>query len=209
MPSTYTVGELTSMIKQMLKMDLSELGENSSTQNQYIWYYMTLAMWRFVSLAYIVRTSDTLTVSADGYVTFKRATTDIDDLYEQLRILDSSGSPVQKRTSWDAPAGWWRESINSQIHIKGIGTYTMQYKAYPTKVTGESQTLEWPATSYDLLMYQTCGMVKESKNYYEEANNYYSIADKLLPILAKSNIDAQGTTNGRPPNMQEVQYYRR
>lgn len=209
MPSTYTVGEITSMIKMLIKMDLAEIGENESTQNQYIWYYMTLAMWRYASLAFIVRESDPLVVTVDGYVTFKRATVDIDDLYEQLRVLNASGTEVNKRTSYASPIGWWRESINTQIHIKGAGTYTMQYKAYPAKVTSAAQVLEWPATSYDLLMHQTCGMILESKEYYEESNHHYAIVDKLIPVIIKANIDARGVTGGMPPSHFEAQYYRR
>lgn len=208
----FSVGELTSMIKKESKLNLAHLGNTATDQNTYIWYYITLAMWKYVSLAFVSRTSDALVVAANGYVTFKRNTADIDDLYEQLRILtpsEVSGTVVQKRTSFDAPAGWWRESANAQIHIKGAGTYVMQYKGYPAKATTEGQFLEWPSTSYDLLMFETIGKIKESLNDLEGAAQAYATADKLIPVLIKANADAQGTTGGRPPSHNEAQYYRR
>jgi hypothetical protein len=208
----YSVGELTSMIKKEARMNLALLGNTESDQNTYIWYYMTLAMWKYVSLAFVVRTSDALVVSADGFVTFKRSAVNIEDLYEQLRILtpdEATGTELTKRTSFAAGRGWWRESANSQIHIKGSGTYVMQYKAYPAKAAIADQILEWPATSYDLLMFETIGKIKESKDDAAGATAAYAVADKLIPILVKANADAQGTTGGRPPSMNEVSFYRR
>lgn len=206
----FSVGEITSQIKAMGRMNLAHLG-NSAAQDTYIRYYMTLAMWKYVSLAFVTRTSDALTVSENGYVTFKRGGNDIEDLYEQLRILitNDAGTEFAKRSSFPAPLGWWRESANSLIHIKGPGTYVMQYKGYPAKATSDTQILEWPATSYDLLMYETIGKIKESLNDIEGANVAYSVADKLIPILIKANIDSQGVTGGRPPSQNEVQFYRR
>lgn len=191
---SYSLGELTSMIKKEAKMDLAVLGNSDSDQNTYIWYYMTLAMWKYVSLAYVSRTSDSLVVSADGYVTFQRSSLDIDDLYEQLRILtpDASGTELTRRTSFSAPRGWWRESANAQIHIKGAGTYVMQYKGYPAKAATATQILEWPASSYDLLMFETIGKIKESKDDAQGAATAYAIADKLVPVLIKANADARG-----------------
>jgi hypothetical protein len=208
----YSVGELTSMIKKESKMNLAQLGNTATDQNTYIWYYMTLAMWKYVALAFVNRTSDVLVVAVNGYVTFQRNAADIDDLYEQLRILtpnEVTGVLFPKRTSFDAPNGWWRESANSQIHIKGAGTYVMQYKGYPAKATTDGQFLEWPSSSYDLLMFETIGKIKESINDLEGAAAAYAIADKLIPILVKANTDAVGSTNGRPLSQSEAQYYRR
>ncbi len=206
----FSVGELTSQIKKMGKMDIAHLG-NDSDQNTYIYYYMTLAMWKYVSLVYVTRTSDELAVSADGYVTFQRDGADIQDLYQQLRILapDESGTELSKRTSFSAPRGWYRESVNSQIHIKGTGTYVMQYKGYPAKASTAAQILEWPATSYDLLIYETIGKIKESLDDAQGAAAAYAIADKLIPILVKANADAQGSTTGNPPSQGDVEAYRR
>jgi hypothetical protein len=204
----YSSGEIMSMIKKMAKMDLAELGSDVTSQNQYIFYYMSLAQYRFASLAYVVKVSDPLAVAADGYVTFQQGGSDITDLYEQIRIMDSNGQEIQRRTSFSSPVGWWRESANTKIHIKGAGTYTLHYKAYPTKITSDSQQLEWPASSYDLLMWQTIGMIKESKNDVEGATAAYAIVDKLIPILVKANVDAQGTPGGRAPSLSEANYYR-
>lgn len=207
----FSVGELTSMIKKESKLNLAHLG-NSDDQNTYIWYYLTMAMWKYVALVYRKKVSDSLIVTSTGYVTFKFGGADIDDLYAQIRILtpdEATGTGVLKRSSFDAPTGWFRETANDRIHIKGAGTYVMQYRAYPAKATTEDQILEWPASSYDLLMFETIGKIKESLNDLEGAAAAYAVADKLIPILVKANMDAVGTTGGVVPSHNETQYYRR
>lgn len=207
----YTVGELTSQIKKEGKMNIAHLG-NDSDQNTYIRYYMTLSMWKYVGLVYKKRVSDPLIVSSDGYVTFKIGGSDIEDFYAPIRIFinDESGKALGKRTSFEAPTGWFIESANDRIHIKGTGTYVLSYRAYPAKAISETQVLDWPASSYDLLMFETIGKIKESLNDLEGASAAYAIADKLIPILIKANMDnSQSTTGGMVPSHNEAQYYRR
>jgi hypothetical protein len=207
----YSAGELASQTKKMGKLNLAHLGNSASEQNTYIYYYMTMSMWKYAALNFRKRVSDPLTVASDGYVTFLTGGNAIEDLYEQLRILtpDESGTEVQKRTAFAAPKGWWRESANDPIHMKGAGTYVMQYKAYTDKITADSQIPQWPASCYDLLIYETIGKIKESLNDLEGALAAYAVADKLIPLLVKANTDARGTTGGQPPSYNDIQYYRR
>lgn len=206
-----TVGELTSQIKREGKMNIAHLG-NDSDQNTYIWYYLTLAMWKYVGLVYKKRVSDPLVVSSDDYVTFQVDGADIEDFYAPIRIFVNNelGKTLLKRTSFEAPVGWFIESANDRIHIKGTGTYVLSYRAYPAKATSATQVLEWPQSSYDLLMFETIGKIKESLNDTDGAAQAYAIADKHIPILVKSNMDnSQSTTGGIVPSQNEVQYYRR
>lgn len=208
----FSVGELTSQIKKESKMNLAQIGSTPDEQNTYIWYYITMAMWKYVGLLHKKKTSDPLTVSSNGYVTFQVGSVDIDDLYTPIRLLVTSenGTTFLRRTSFDAPSGWYKESANDQIHIKGAGTYVLQYRAYPAKASNEAQVLEWPSSSYDLLMFETIGKIKESLNDLEGATAAYAIADKLIPILIKANTDnSMGTTGGAVPSQNEAQYYRR
>lgn len=197
---SFSVGELTSQIKRMGRMNLATIGNSVDEQNTYIYYYITQAMWKYVALACVTRTSDPLTVTADGYVTFQLDGQPVGDLYEQLRILDANGKSIPKRTSWEDTKGWYRESANSQLHIKGAGVYTLQYKGYPAKAATADQVLEWPSSSYDLLEYETIGKIKESLNDLEGANSAYAVADKLIPILIKANIDARNHNGYLSPN---------
>lgn len=192
-------------------MNIAHLG-NADDQDTYIRYYMTLAMWKYVGLIYKKRVSDALVVSSDGYVMFKVDNAEIEDFYAPIRIFVGSenGKALMKRTSFEAPQGWFIESASDQIHIKGAGTYILSYRAYPAKATSRTQVLEWPAASYDLLMFETIGKIKESLNDLEGAAQAYTTADKLIPILVKANMDnSQSSTGGVVPSQNEVQYYRR
>lgn len=203
-----TAGQLATSIKKMIAMDIAELGETDSTQNTYIFDYMSRAMNELVSVCSVIRVSDQLNVTSDGYVTFNRAGSLITDLYEPLRILDANGNPVAKRSYFEASKGWWRESANSDIHLKGLnGTYTLHYKAYPTEITTAAQVPEFPPSGYMALMYYTCGMIKESKDFYEEANAMYAKAKERLKILVKANLDGRGVNGGSVPNVADIDLY--
>jgi hypothetical protein len=205
---TRTAGQLATIIKQVSKMDIAELGENSSIQDTYIFDFMSRALNELASLAFVVRTSDALNITQDGYVTFQIAGSDITDLYEPLRILDSNGNEKGKRYAFTADGGWWRESANTPIHVKGmIGSYVLQYKAYPKEITVASDIPEFPASGYMALVYWTCALVKESKDYFEEAQHMYTLARERLKLVVKANMDARGTTGGMPPSIYDVDQY--
>jgi hypothetical protein len=209
---TFTVGEIISQIKKQGKMDIAHLGTDAD-QSTYIMYYMNLAAWKYVGLVYKKRTTDALVVAASGYVNFKIDGVDIEDFYAPIRlfITDTEGKVFKRRTSSDdTSSGWFKESFNDPIHIRGAGTYMMQYRAFTTKITAVGQALDWPATSYDLLMFETIGKIKESLNDESGAAAAYAVADKLIPILVKANMDSsQSSTGGVVPSQNEVQYYRR
>lgn len=188
-------------------MDIAELGENESIQNTYIFDYMSRALQEMASICYVVKESDPLTVNEDGYVTFKRLGSPIDDLYEPLRIVDSNRE-IPKRTAFMATTGWWRDSANSDFHFKGLnGTYTLHYKAYPTEITSKDQMLEFPPSGYMVLVYYTCGLIRESKNFIDESQVMYARAKERMKIIVKANIDGRGVQGGSVPSVNDVDLY--
>lgn len=202
----FTVGEITSQIKKESKMNIAHLGTDAD-QNTYIWYYLTMAMWKFVDIVFLKKTSDPLVVAANGYVDFLT-----EDFYAPIRIYVGSieGKSLRKRTSFEDTDGWFKETSNDPFHIKGAGTYVLQYRAYPAKATIATQVLEWPSASYDLLMFETIGKIKESLNDLEGAAAAYNIADKLIPILIQANMANSGaTTGGIVPSQASAAFYRR
>ena len=206
----YKVKDITEIIKKNARMDLALLGANESDQNRYIWHYMTMALWKYAGLVFYKRTSDPLVVTENGPVTFQIEGADITDMYAPMYILDANGRKFNRRTSYDDTAnGWYREGINDPFDIRGAGTYRLVYRAYHPPITSEDQELYWPPTSYHLLIYETIGKIKQSKNDDAGAAAAFAIADKEIPILVKTNVDAFGTTGGPVPSQNEVQYYRR
>lgn len=206
----YTVGDLTDMIKRNARMDLALLGSNVTEQNNYIFNYLTLALWKYAGLVFYVRTSDPIEVTTNGPVTFQIDGADVEDMYSQQYILNANGQKVTKRSAFDDKSnGWFREGFNQQLDIRGAGTYTLVYRAYHPKITATNQELLWPQTSYNLLMYETIGKIKQSKNDDSGASAAFSIADKEIPILVKSTEDAYGNTGGPVPSQAEVSKYRK
>lgn len=200
------------MIKKESKMNLAQLGNTDAAQNTYIHYYLTQSLWKYAGLISRKKTSDPLVVTSNGYVTFQVGGLDIEDMYAPIRILinNEAGRTFLKRTSFDLDNGWFKETANDPIHIKGAGTYVLQYRAFHPKITSESQSLEIPATSYDLIQYETIAKIKESLNDIEGSLAAYSIADKLIPVLIKANTDSSmSTTGGMVPSHNEAQYFRR
>jgi hypothetical protein len=203
-----TAGQLATVIKKMCAMDVAELGDVDSTQNTYIYDYMSRALKELASLAYVVKITDSLNIVADGFITFTLAGSNITDLYEPIRIVDSNGNEVLKRTFFSAPKGWWRESANSPFHVKGLsGNYVLHYKAYPTEITYDNQIPDFPESGYMVLCYYTAGMIKESKNFYEESAAMYSKAKERMKLLVKANEDGRGTMGGRPPMVSDIDLY--
>lgn len=203
-----TAGQLATIIKMMCAMDIAELGDVASTQNAYIYDYMSRALKELASLAYVVRITDSLSITADGFVTFTLAGSNVADVYEPIRIMDSNGNEVPKRAFFSAPKGWWRESANSDFHVKGLnGNYILHYKAYPTEITSDSQVPDFPESGYMVLCYYTSGLIKESKNFYEESQAMYSKAKERMKLLVKANEDARGTMGGKPPMVSDIDLY--
>lgn len=203
-----TAGQLATVIKKMCAMDVAELGDVDSTQNTYIYDYMSRALKELTSLAYVVRITDGLNITSDGFITFSLAGSVITDLYEPIRIVDTNGNEVLKRAFFTASKGWWRESANSQFHVKGLnGNYVLHYKAYPTEISTDTQIPEFPESGYMVLCYYTSGMIKESKNYYEESQAMYAKAKERMKLLVKANEDGRGTMGGKPPMVSDIDLY--
>jgi hypothetical protein len=207
----FTVGELTNQIKKEGKMNIAHLGTDTD-QSTYIMYYLTMAMWKYVDIVFLKKTSDALVVTANGYVTFQKDGVDIEDFYAPIRIYVGSieGKSLIKRTSFEGDTGWFKETAQEQFHIKGAGTYVLQYRAYPAKATVSTQLLEWPSSSFDLLMFETIGKIKESLNDLEGAGAAYAIADKLIPVLIQANMsNSASNTGGVVPSQAMAANYRR
>lgn len=188
----FTVGELISQIKKESKMNIAQLG-SLGDMDTYIMYYITEALWEFAGEIKKKRTSDALIVSSNGYVTFKVGANDIEDMYSPMRIFVGSvdGKTLATRTSFESPIGWIKETANDPIHIKGAGTYILQYIAYPAKAISSTQVLDIPSTSFGLLKYKTISLIKESLNDLEGSKMASDLADAKIPTLIKANADAR------------------
>jgi hypothetical protein len=194
----FTVGELNAQIKRESKMNLAQLGSTDASQNAFIWPYMTEALWELAGEIKKKRTSDPLVVTSNGYVTFQVSGADIEDLYAPLRILtpnEVTGTQFQNRTSFDAPLGWYRETANDKIHIKGAGTYVMQYIAYHPKITSDSQALEIPQTSYGIVKDRVIAKIKESSEDLAGVKQSLEVADSKIKNLVDANKNAMRMMN--------------
>lgn len=197
----YTAGELASMIKKNARMDLAVLGSSATEQNTYIFYYMTEALWKHAGLVTYKRTSEPLVVVESGPVTFRIGDAAVDDMYTPMYILNADGFKLERRLSIDDMSdGWFRESFNDAIDIRGAGTYRLVYRAYHPKIANETDELMWPQTSYSILMYETIGKIKQSKNDDAGAAAAFGIAEREKLILIKSNSDSVGPSRGRTVN---------
>lgn len=203
-----TALDLANTISKMQVMNIAELGSTSSQINSYIYTYLSLAMQKWARLAYQVKVSDVLNITTDGYQTFKVNLSDVADLYEPLRVLDSTGKEIRKRVSFSDPtAGWLLESANTQIHTKGMtGNFTLHYIKYPDWISSDTQVPEWPPAGYMALIYETCGMILESKGFIDESNNMYAIASRHMNTIVMANTSARN--QGMPPSMNDVNVLR-
>lgn len=204
MANIYNAGQLASIIEKMSEMDVYDLGDDPST---YIYYYLNIAMLKLARVAYQVKFSDALTVSGNGYKTFQIAGTDISDMFEPMVIYDSNDNEIQKRTAYSATRGWWRESENLAIHLKGLtaGDYTLKYIKYPARVTIASDPVEFPPSGYDTLIKEVVALIKYSKNSYGGAEFADSQAKKSMGLAIQGSISSRGTgSSGQPPGPVDV-----
>lgn len=207
MPNLLNAGQLASYIIKMAENDVADLGATDAAQKSYIYPYLNMAMWELARLAYNVKFSDALTISSNGYVTFKQSTVNITDMYEPMAIYNASDSPVQKRTAYDAPTGWWRESNNLEIHVKGLtaGAYTLKYLKYPATVSLDADTIEFPPSGYLTLAKKVISLIKYSKNSYGGAEYMDGQATKSMPAAAQGTISSRGTgSTGQPVGPADV-----
>lgn len=191
-----TADDVIFLVKKIAASDIKELGSDT-TQNTYLLKYITRALKELAHIAYRDKVSDVLNITTDGYQTFLTGASPITDMYSPLRILDPNGRDTVKRTSYAAPTGWWRESGSSQIHTKGFsGNYTLHYIAYPADVTAVGNEVQFPDSGIMGLVFWTCGIVKESANGYEEANQMYQRAKERLRLSIAANDYGRGKSSG-------------
>jgi hypothetical protein len=200
MPSySFLVSDLNAMIKRESKMNIAQLGSTDDAQNVFIYYYMSQALWKYADIIYRKKISDPLVVTADGYVTFQSGSVDIADLYAPIKILVSpevSGTTFMRRSSFDGDRGWFKESFNDQIHIKGAGIYILHYRALHAKITSDGQTLDIPQAAYRLIQYETLASIFHSLNDIESFNAMRAIAIAEVPILIQANMASSAATTG-------------
>lgn len=192
-----TAGDVMTMVQQMCAMDIAEIGNDAAGQQAFLVTVINRATKELAHLAYRTKVSDPLNIVADGYQTFQVNGAPITDLYGPLRILNPSGTETVKRSSYSGPQGWWRESDAAQIHTKGLsGNHTLHYVAYPANVSNSVSALDFPEAGLMGLVFWCSGIVKESRNAYDEAAAMYSKGKERLKILVLSNIAARGTSSG-------------
>ncbi|WP_214629989.1 hypothetical protein [Paenibacillus agaridevorans] len=194
-----TADSLLPTIRKIVASYLEEIGTSESQQNQYIFIFITEALRKLANIAYVMRVSDPMTISGEGFITFQRSGQSIIDLYAPLRIMDSTGKEVVKRTAYaDTKSGWWRESSNTPIHVKGLnGAYTLHYIAYPSTVASASSPVEFPDAGSLGLSYHVAAMIMESRPHAKDlAAHYYALSQRYLKIAVQANIDARGHSSG-------------
>jgi hypothetical protein len=203
----YNAGQLGTIITKLSEMDVGDLGNSQTNQNTFIYYYMNVAMMKLARLAYNVKFSDVLAFTTDGYYTFKLGNVAIADMFEPMAIYATGDVQMQKRTAYDAPVGWWRESNNLEIHLRGlvVGNYTLKYVKYPARVTLDTDTVEFPPSGYDALIKEVVSLIKYSKNSLGDAEFINAQAKQSMGLAAQGSISAKGTgSSGQPVGPMDV-----
>jgi hypothetical protein len=194
-----TADDLIPTIKKLTSSFLEEIGGTDSAQNSFIFIYLNNALRKLANIAYTMKISDPMTINADGFITFKSGAQDITNLYAPLRIVDPTGKESAKRVSYvDTKVGWWRESHNTQMHVRGFnGAYTLHYIAYPAQVAQTSSVIEFPDAGSMGLAYYTAALIVESlPNSKSLAVHFYTLAQQHLKVAVQANIDARGHSSG-------------
>lgn len=214
MVTIYNAGEVLTIIRALGQNDVEDLGANETAQNTIIFQLMNVAMMKNARLFNQVKYSDSLTISSDGYVTFKQDGVNISNMFEPSTIFGPNGATIQKRTSDEAPKGWYRAAENQEIHIRGFslasqpltaGAYQLKYIKYPKRVTLSTDTLEAPPSGYDALIKDTLALLKLARNSYSGSEYMDAKAKQSYGALAQAAMSAGGTgTSGQPISAQDV-----
>lgn len=215
MPNFYNAGQMYTVISSICANEMDDLSTDSQGKKDAVYRLMNICLWKMPRVVYWSQYSDQLSLSADGYVTFKYQSTDISDLFEPQVIFQPNGQPLQKRTADDAPIGWWRESQNLQIHIRGfasyapltVGNYQLKYLKYPKQITIDADEVQIAPSGYQELIFDVCKLIKLSRNSYAGADFMGNQADKALMQGVQGAISARGTgSTGQPPSIQDASY---
>jgi hypothetical protein len=211
---TVTAQDLITPISKYVTSFIEEIGSNTAAQNVYLLTYISLALRKLANVAYQAKYSDALNLSADGDATFIQGGLAL-DFYAVLRIIKPDGRSLTRRTSYEAPMGWWRESANMPFNIIGFaatsplaaGNYQLHYLKYPAKVTAVGDTVEFPESAIMGLIYYTCAMVLESHPTLKDQTAYfYGLAKAQLKVAVLANMDARGS-GGFVPSASVVDQY--
>lgn len=193
----FLMSDILDDIRTLAANEIEDLGSDSTTQNAAIFRFVNMVLDKRARQAYNVAFSDTLNIAADGYQTFKKDTSDITDLYEPLDIYGPTGTQTAKRTSYDGPKGWWRESDNLEIHTKQLtGDHTLKYIRYAATITTSTDTIEYPRAGKADLIYDVVALVKLIKNFYQESDAIKARATGTATTRAA--IDAKGSISAPP-----------
>lgn len=213
MPQFYTAGQLFTIVKDLCQNEMDDLSTDSNGQQDAVFRLINLCSWRLPRIHYLSVYSDAKTISADGFVTFQLSSTDIADLFEPLMILDANDKRMQQRTSDDAPIGWWRESHNLEIHIRGFnytrpliaGPYTLKYLKYPKQITLEGDKLEIAPSGYYQLVHDVARLIKLTRNSYQGSEFMGTQAEQSLTQTVQGAISGRGIGSGTtPPGLNDV-----
>lgn len=207
MANIYNAGQLSTIIKQLCANDVADLGD-SDAQDNFIFLYLNLVMQEMPRLAYLVTFSDALAISSNGYPTFLKSSASIaNSIFEPLTLLTSTESEVPKRTSYSAPTGWFRETHDLGVHVKGLtaGNYTLKYLRYPSTITLSGDAIEFPTSANATLCKEVVSLIKLSKNSYGGAEYMDKISKTGLGNAMQGAISARGTgSSGQPPGQQDT-----
>lgn len=193
-----TADQLAAMIAQIAKMDLAELGETDTIINTKIFDFMSLAMHKLAKLAnQVVITEPTAIVNGAANFLTNGQPVSV-DMFQPIRIMDTTGLEVPQRQSYSSPDGWFWEAENREIHFSGVaGMVSLHYVKYPAWITTGTQTPEFPPSGYYSLIFETVSLIKQSKNFYEESEGMLKLArESYGPVLAASQA---GTATSNTP----------
>lgn len=195
----YTAGQLATIIKMAAKKDMPDFGDDDE-QNTYIFYWLNLYMFQFAKAIRKTKTSDALTISANGYVDFLVSGQVIADMYEPYQILDANDKAAAKRTSFDNTSpGWYREDAFSQVHVRGLtGAHRLKYIKYPDPITLSTQVPEIAPASYAEVVSWIVGKLKITKNYLEESQALLNDAQSVNLAKVKASQSGMGTNAQQP-----------
>lgn len=185
------------------------MGPDESTQDQALLQFMNVALWNLARLCYNTESSDDIVISADGNVSFTMGNTPITNMYEPLRLLKVDGSSeieVQRRYSDTAPIGWYCESPNKPIHLRGVtGTLRLKYIRYPRQVTQASDPVDVSEAGYKPLIMEISSLIKSAKNFYQESEAMGAVAKSGYAGITQAAISGRGpSSGGQPPSYDDV-----
>lgn len=194
-----TADQLGKLVRQICKMDMTYLSDTIDAQNTAIYDFMSLAMHNLAKLANQVNITDKALVTADGNVSFKVAGGNVMDMFQPLRLIDvDTGTEVRRRNAYTFEDGWYWEGAIDTLHVKGVaGNIELHYIKYPAWVASGGQVPEFPPSGYYTLVYETAALIKQTKNFYEEAGamKQHAMAG-YGPVAEASAVPLTGA--GRP-----------